>query len=66
MPKIRIYENAKCLVCKVVNRKMVLIGPMCFCTACANLEFGVSILHHEIPSTNVRYKKWIKFYKEAK
>lgn len=66
MAKIRVHENKMCLSCKVTNRKMYLIGPMCFCSFCAHNIFHSNMLKDEIPSTDVRYKQWLAIYKEAK
>jgi hypothetical protein len=65
MPKIHVYENAKCLRCNSVKRKMILVGPMCFCAYCAHEEFSSDVLKNEIKSSDPRYKHWLKIYKEA-
>jgi hypothetical protein len=40
MAQVKAYANASCLKCGAVEKEMVSIGPMIFCPACSDQEFG--------------------------
>ena len=68
MAKARIIHNTSCLCCKVVDKSMILVGPMPFCNTCFSSEFVKTGLYNEdtceVENSSKVYKKWLKEYKE--
>ncbi len=61
--KCRIVNNDGCLMCNVVEKKMVSIGAFIMCRDCFNAEFDVDEIPIPSPLYN-KYKEWLKKYKE--
>ena len=68
MAQTRITYNTSCLCCKVVDKSMVLVGPMPFCNTCFSSEFVKIGLYNkdlnEVENSSKVYKKWLEEYKK--
>jgi hypothetical protein len=64
MIKVREWHNAKCLKCGNVEKEMIAVGPMVFCTKCTVQEFSIGIAQQqpEVDPKCQSYQKWLKSY----
>lgn len=69
MTKVGIHYNSICLCCGKMDKEMVKIGPMVFCTTDFKSEFVLTGIYNEdsgeVDNNSKIYKKWIELYKNG-
>lgn len=70
MADVRVVPNAVCLRCESVEKEMVRVGPMFFCSMCFKVEFlntmSITVINNKqsVSEESLIYQKWLKIYKE--